>query len=68
MARLTRTHLNPYTATGLPGEILLIGAVLRQALVDARRAVRRDPRDKMAPTTSEQADALAFLLDTERLA
>ena len=51
----------------IQGYVALIGAILRQALVDTRLRIRHGKQGQTHPTRADQEDALALLLSRERL-
>ena len=51
----------------IQGYVALIGAILRQALVDTRLRIRHGKQGHTHPTRADQEDALALLLSRERL-
>ena len=51
----------------IQGYVALIGAILRQALVDTRLSIRHGKQGQTHPTHEDHEDALALLLSRERL-
>lgn len=65
--RTLATETSDVVAEGptLPGEVLLAGAVLRQALLDARIQAPLKKADAQRKRLGEQAQARAFLQDSQ---